>query len=150
VALSKGIKRVLALLTDAGSCEFVGVAIPERMSLEETADLVRSLNELRVPMRQLLVNGVVPEKAAAVCGFCNRRRIAQSLVIEEFTKRLGSSISLFVAPQQQNEIQGSESLLSHFNAWRYLEDATPKQQAKLTRLQSGRGADKNVRRLKSK
>lgn len=150
VALSKGIKRVLALLTDAGSCEFVGVAIPERMSLEETTDLVRSLIELRIPMRQLLVNGMVPEKAAADCDFSNQRRIAQSIVIEEFRRRLGSSISLFVAPQQQNEIQGPESLLSHFKAWRYLGDATPGQQATRTRLQSGRGADKNVRRLKSK
>ncbi len=36
VALSKSIKKVIALLTDAERCEFVGVAIPERMSLEET------------------------------------------------------------------------------------------------------------------
>src|ERR1051326_8833913 len=32
VALSKSIKKALALLTDADRCEFVGVAIPERMS----------------------------------------------------------------------------------------------------------------------
>jgi len=39
VALSKSIKKVLALLTDSERCEFVGVAIPERMSLDETRDL---------------------------------------------------------------------------------------------------------------
>ncbi|HET6850948.1 MAG TPA: ArsA family ATPase, partial [Pyrinomonadaceae bacterium] len=46
VALSKSIKKVIALLTDAERCEFVGVAIPERMSLEETMDLAKSLEKL--------------------------------------------------------------------------------------------------------
>jgi arsenite/tail-anchored protein-transporting ATPase len=150
VALSKGIKRVLALLTDAQSCEFVGVAIPERMSLEETSDLVSSLNELQVPMRQLLVNGVAPAKAAAGCGFCAERRTAQLQVIDEFRGRFGSSIRLFLAPQQQNEIQGPESLLRHFKAWRYLGQPGSKQRATRSRLQSSGSADKNVRRLKSK
>jgi arsenite/tail-anchored protein-transporting ATPase len=148
VSLSKGIKRVLALLTDAGSCEFVGVAIAERMSLEETSDLVRSLNVLRVPMRQLLVNGIVPEKAAAGCEFCNDRRSAQIEVLDEFRSRFGSSIALSLAPQQTSEIRGPESLLRHFKAWRYFESASAKQSG--TRLQTSRSADKNVRRVKSK
>ena len=46
VALSKSIKRVAALLTDAAACEFVGVAIPERMSLEETVRLAERLERL--------------------------------------------------------------------------------------------------------
>jgi arsenite-transporting ATPase len=67
VALSKSIKKVLALLTDAERCEFVGVAIPERMSLEETMDLAKSLERLDVPLRKLLINGVVPvEKSEAI------------------------------------------------------------------------------------
>lgn len=65
VALSKSIKRVVALLSDAESCEFVAVAIPERMSLEETVDLAKALEKLRVPPRKLLLNGMVPETAAA-------------------------------------------------------------------------------------
>ena len=48
VALSKSIKRVLVLLTDPKACEFVGVAIPERMSLEETVDLSQSLGRLQI------------------------------------------------------------------------------------------------------
>ena len=60
VALSKSIKRVVALLTDTERCEFVGVAIPERMSLEETIDLAKALDKLEVPMEKLLINGVGP------------------------------------------------------------------------------------------
>ncbi|HYO90312.1 MAG TPA: ArsA family ATPase, partial [Pyrinomonadaceae bacterium] len=84
IALSKSIKRVSALLTDATACEFVGVSIPERMSLEETVRLAESLERLRVPMRRLLINGLVPEEAASTCDFCAARRRSQRSVLTEF------------------------------------------------------------------
>jgi len=117
VALSKSIKRVLALLTDPKLCEFVGVAIPERMSFEETADLVRSLKQLGIPMQQLLVNGVVPESAAISCNFCATRRKSQQEVIASFQRRFGRTMQVFIAPQQDRDIQGQELLLKHFNGW---------------------------------
>src|SRR6185295_579007 len=104
VALSKSIKKVLALLVDEERCEFVGVAIPERMSLEETLDLTKSLEKLKVPMSKLLINGVVPAEA---CKFCKARRKAQEQVIDEFETRLRRrSVEMFVAPQQPHEIRG--------------------------------------------
>ena len=118
VALSKSIKRVLALLTDERLCEFVGVAIPERMSLEETIDLAASLNKLEIPMRRLLVNGIVPEEAISACAFCKTRHEFQKVVLKSFRQKLGKSIELFVAPQHETDIRGSELLLQHFNSWR--------------------------------
>ncbi len=88
VALSKSIKRVAALLTDAENCEFVGVAIPERMSLEETARLAARLEILRVPLGRLVVNNVLTEEAARTCDFCAARRRAQAPVVEEFRRKL--------------------------------------------------------------
>lgn len=115
VALSKSIKKVLALLTDTERCEFVGVAIPERMSLEETADLAKSLEKLNVPLSKLLINGVAPTEA---CKFCRARRKAQDQVIAEFQKRFQRrSVEIFVAPQQPHEIRGPKDLREHFNAW---------------------------------
>ena len=115
VALSKSIKRVLALLTDPERCEFVGVAIPERMSLEETADLAKSLEKLNVPLNKLLINGLVPENA---CRFCRSRRKMQEQVIAEFRKKFRRrSIEIFVAPQQPHEITGPKALREHFQAW---------------------------------
>jgi anion-transporting ArsA/GET3 family ATPase len=84
VALSKSIKKVIALLTDPERCEFVGVAIPERMSLEETSDLAKSLEKLKVPLNKLLINGLVPENA---CRFCRSRRKMQEEVVAEFQKK---------------------------------------------------------------
>ena len=115
VALSKSIKKVLALLTDADRCEFVGVAIPERMSLEETLDLAKSLEKLNVPLRKLLINGVVPVEK---CRFCKARRTMQDEVIGEFqTKFRRRAVEMFLAPQQPHEIRGAESLREHFEAW---------------------------------
>ena len=118
VALSRSIKRVLAMLTDAEVCEFIGVAIPERMSLEETADLARSLEQLAVPMRRLLINGVIPSEAAAHCGFCGARLNSQEGVIASFRRKFHGSMQLFTAPQRDRDIQGPELLLRHFSDWR--------------------------------
>ena len=115
VALSKSIKKVLALLIDVERCEFVGVAIPERMSLEETMDLAKSLEKLEVPLRKLLINGVVPLES---CRFCKARRAMQDEVIGEFKSRFRRrEVELFVAPQQPHEIRGAEDLGEHFKAW---------------------------------
>jgi arsenite-transporting ATPase len=118
VALSKSIKRVVALLTDSERCEFVGVAIPERMSLEETIDLAKAIEKLDVPMEKLLINGMMPETAAAKCDFCNSRRRMQDDVIREFRRSFKSRpVELFTAQQQPHEIVGVKALLGHFQTW---------------------------------
>jgi arsenite-transporting ATPase len=139
VALSKSIKRVLALLTDKQACEFIGVAIPERMSLEETVDLSKSLERLQVPLQRLLINGVVPEEPAGSCSFCRGRRGQQLVVIAEFKRRVKTQ--LFSAPQQPFAIQGPDDLLDHFSAWTLITDGSKT-------LRSRRSKVKNVSRSK--
>lgn len=113
VALSKSVKKVVALLTDAERCEFVGVAIAERMSLEETIDLAKALDKLKVPMQKLLINGLIPKNE---CDFCKSRRKMQDGVVASFQKQF-RSIDLFSAPQQPHEITGAKALLGHFQTW---------------------------------
>jgi arsenite-transporting ATPase len=118
VALSKSIKKVLALLKDPELCEFVAVAIPETMSLEETVDLAKALEDLQVPLRKLLINGVVSEEAAKQCRFCRTRRKAQLSVAHGFKAQLKQKpIQVFMAPQQPNEITGAAALLDHFGSF---------------------------------
>ncbi len=115
VAMSKSIKKVIALLTDPERCEFVSVAIPERMSLEETVDLAKSLEKLKAPMSKLLINGVAPVND---CKFCRSRRKMQEQVMEEFQAKFRRrAVEIFVAPQQPHEIQGAKDLQEHFKAW---------------------------------
>jgi arsenite-transporting ATPase len=120
IALSKSIKRVAALLTSAEECEFIGVAIAERMSMEETMRLTESLGRLKVPMRRLLINSVVPAEAAARCDFCGARRRGQDNVIEEFEQKVGGVRALLVAPQRPHEIGGAVQLREHFSNWKLL------------------------------
>jgi len=118
VALSKSIKRVIALLTNPKLCQFVGVAIPERMSLEETTDLAKSLKQLGVPMQRLLINGLTPDSAAVKCKFCQTRRRFQDEVVASFQRRFKKAMQLFIAPQLDRDIQAPELLLRHFDGWR--------------------------------
>jgi arsenite-transporting ATPase len=120
VALSKSIKRVASFLSDGVHCEFVGVAIPERMSLEETVRMAASLARLDIPLSRLLINNVVSEEAARACDFCAARRRAQEEVLEEFRHRFTRGLEIFVAPQQPGEINGRERLREHFQNWRQL------------------------------
>jgi len=118
VALSKSIKRVTALMSDASACEFAGVAIPERMSLEETLRLASGLERLKVPMRSLLINNVVTREAARACDFCAARRRGQLRVLEEFRREMGGRVEIYTAPQHTREVQGRASLEAHFESWR--------------------------------
>ena len=120
IALSKSVKRVTALLTGPETCEFVGVARPERMSLEETARLTPVLKRLKVPVRRLLINGVVPEEAARGCDFCAARLKHQCEVIEDFRGRFKKGTELFVATERPAEVRGPARLREHFDGWRRL------------------------------
>ncbi|HKP85912.1 MAG TPA: ArsA family ATPase [Blastocatellia bacterium] len=120
VALSKSIKRVAALLTDATDCEFIRVAIPERMSLEETTRLTEKLKRLKVPMRRLLINNVVPDRAAEACDFCAARRRSQARVIEDFRRAFPRKGELVVAFEQPRDIRGRKLLGEHFAHWQVL------------------------------
>lgn len=120
IALSKNIKRVAALLSDAQECEFIGVAIPERMSLAETVRLTETLARLKVPMRRLLINNVLPESAASACEFCAARRREQQSIVRDFRAQLKQVAHLFFAPQQSIEIQGAERLRAHYANWRQI------------------------------
>ena len=144
VALSKSIKRVLALLTDPQSCEFVGVAIPERMSLEETLDLAKSLERLQVPMQKLLINGLVPREPGEECDFCRSRRRQQLEVVDEFKKRLKAQ--LFCAPQQPFAIQGPEDLLRHFSAWALIDNTSTNLRSKRSKVKNGKRPKTNSNR----
>jgi anion-transporting ArsA/GET3 family ATPase len=88
------------------------------MSLEETIDQAKSLDKLKVPLRKLLINGVVSEDAAKQCRFCKARRKGQREVAIEFKTRFQRrSIEIVIAPQQPHEITGAKALLNHFSSF---------------------------------
>lgn len=121
LAMSKNIKRLVALLTDPRKCEFIAVAIPEQMSLQETLRLTETLDQLEVPVSRLLINNVVPGEAASSCDFCAARRSGQEALIREFRRRFKNRLNILIAPQQSYEVRGAEQLRAHFTDWHPLE-----------------------------
>ena len=113
-------KQLQAVLTDDARCEFIAVAIPEKMSLEETVDMIAALKKLKVPVRRLLLNRVIPSKAAQDCWFCSSRLNSQERSIAEFRKGLGKSVDIYTADQRSGDVNGVDSLLKHFECWRLL------------------------------
>jgi arsenite-transporting ATPase len=120
IALSKNIKRITALMTDNTKCEFIGVAIPEQMSLEESVRLTAVLKDLQMPIKGFLINNVIPPEAGVACGFCTSRRQAQEKIIESFQQKLGGIAPLYAAPQHPHEIRGAQRLQEHFQHWQPL------------------------------
>ncbi|HEY6333729.1 MAG TPA: ArsA family ATPase [Blastocatellia bacterium] len=117
--LSKNIRSTVSLMTDANQTEFIGVATPELMSLDETRRLAASLARLKVPMRRLLINNVIPESTGA-CEICESRLRRQAEYIGKFKRVFSRQAELFTAPQQPASIQGPELLKLHFSNWQKL------------------------------
>src|SRR5262249_42113067 len=116
VSLSRRIKHTMSLLTDSSKTEFVAVAIPEEMSLQETVRLYTQLLKLNVPINRLLINNVVSLKDGRRCAFCRTRRQEQDCVIGSYLERF-SRLRIFVAPQQVRPVQGLPGLRAHFSTW---------------------------------
>lgn len=58
VELSRGVKRLRALLADPQRCQLVAVTIPTQMALDETGDLVEACRHAGVPVGGLIINQV--------------------------------------------------------------------------------------------
>ncbi|HUK89157.1 MAG TPA: ArsA family ATPase [Blastocatellia bacterium] len=120
LSLSKSIKSTVSLMTDGSQTEFIGVATPELMSLEETRRLARSLSGLKVPMQRLLINNIIPDLAANSCRICESRRHRQDDIVAKFKRSFSGRSDMYLCPQQPFSIQGPDLLRTHFANWRRL------------------------------
>jgi len=58
--LRRDAERAMALFQDPVTCAVVLVTLPEEMPTTETIELARALEELRLPVGRVVVNGVLP------------------------------------------------------------------------------------------
>ena len=104
--MKKTVKRVKALLQNTQKTEFVVVTIAEKMAVSETEDLIKSLEQMRIPSRHIIVNHVFPQEES---DFARQRRAFQEKYIqaiqEKFPSRRITEVLL-----QATEIQGLASL----------------------------------------
>ena len=96
-----------AVLKNADRCEFVMVAAPTDLSLTETDDLKRSLDESGVKAQRLVVNGVLDEEACKNFASSSLQTQRENLeALDALARELYLSIA--TAPQFDEDLDGLE------------------------------------------
>jgi arsenite-transporting ATPase len=104
--MKRTVKKVRALLQNSEKTEFVVVTIAEKMGVSETEDLIRSLEQMRIPCRHIIVNNIFPPEKS---DFAELRRKAQARYIHEIQEKFSTRIITEVV-LQPTDIQGIDSL----------------------------------------
>ena len=104
--LSADIDRVKKLLANMHITRFVAVMIPEPMSIYETRKMISSLEKMKVPVKEIIVNRV---GEADGCPFCTARKEDQKAPLAEIEESF-SQYNLIKVPVFPNEIRGIEKL----------------------------------------
>jgi len=104
--MKKTVKKVRALLQNPEKTEFVVVTIAEKMGVSETEDLVRSLEQMHIPSRHIIINNIFPQEESS---FAKLRRKTQERYIHEMKEKFSTRIITEVA-LQPTEIHGIDSL----------------------------------------
>ena len=103
------LKRSSAKLRDllrSSKAEFVVVATPERLVLEETKDLVIQLRSFGITVRHLIVNKVFPDLDS---DFSRTRRLQEQRLLEEMRSTFCKQ-EIIEVPLQAAEPRGIENL----------------------------------------
>gem|GEM_PF-52321 len=87
--LATSIERLDALLRDPVRCRFVPVMIAEKLGVHETKLLIEDLVRLQIPVREVVVNRIIPE---TTCPLCTHERNLQMDAIEIFLLSLPKMI----------------------------------------------------------
>lgn len=109
MSMKKTVKKIEGLLKDENRCEFIVVTIPEDMAVKETERMVKSLNQYKVKVRQMIINNVVPEHVH--CQFCRARRENQDKYIREIMDKFGD-FKIAIIPLRSHEVKGIDALES--------------------------------------
>jgi arsenite-transporting ATPase len=100
--MKKIVKRVKALLQNAETTEFIVVTIAEKMAVSETEDLIRSLEQMQIPSRHIIINNVFPREES---DFARQRRAFQEHYIQALKEKF-RTCSITEVILQPTEIQG--------------------------------------------
>jgi len=105
--MHKDLRMVMKAFTDPKT-EFVPVTIPEAMGVEETADLLSALQDLRIRVRSIVINRA---KLSPIekCDFCAHRVKDQERHLREIFEKWGR-YDVIQVPLFPHEIRESERL----------------------------------------
>ncbi|MFQ6074660.1 MAG: ArsA family ATPase [Candidatus Bathyarchaeia archaeon] len=108
--LLRDVKTVKAALTSRRRTRFVAVTILEEMATLESERLVKALNELKVPIEQIIVNGLVPPNPG--CDWCMSRARMQRRELQGVRKRF-PGLEVIGMPLFPHEVRGVDTLTEY-------------------------------------
>jgi arsenite-transporting ATPase len=97
-----------ARLRDVQQTAFVWVTLPEALSLAETGDGIAALERAGIPVRDIVVNRVLP--AGGPCPTCDRRRADERNVIASIRRRFARGRTIDTMPAAIKEPRGGKAL----------------------------------------
>jgi arsenite-transporting ATPase len=108
--LAGSVNQMEELLRDAKRSRFVPVMLAEEMSLSETRSLLEELKHAAAPVRDIVVNRLLPENE---CPACAEVRNQQCRVLDEiFSSPDLARYSWWGVPLYEKEVRGEEGLLA--------------------------------------
>jgi arsenite-transporting ATPase len=101
------VKRVNRLLKNQRSTRFIAVTIPEAVPVEKTEDLLKSLKEIGIPVRDIIVNQV--RNSEDNCPYCAPIEEEQKKQVDYISKNF-SGYNLRYVPSFPYPVRGVEHL----------------------------------------
>jgi len=108
--LAASVKQMEKLLKNHQQCRFVPVMLAEALSIEETLDLIRELQRLRIGVVEVIINRLYPESPCLTCRHIRARQLQELARI--FHEPVFSHLRFWGVPLYSEEIRGMESLRS--------------------------------------
>jgi arsenite-transporting ATPase len=107
------VKRMEELLRDSARCRFVPVMLAEAMSLRETLSILREVDRLKLPMKDVVINQLCPDNPCAVCRDVHLRQIRELRNL--FTQTTLPRYGLWTVPLYAEEVRGRKALESFWD-----------------------------------
>ncbi|MBI3626131.1 MAG: ArsA family ATPase [Candidatus Rokubacteria bacterium] len=104
--LAASVERMKKILRDPVRCRFVPVTLAEPLSVAETVGLMDDLEQLKIPVTELVVNRLYPDTDCPVCADGRARQARE-------VKRIHDQVSgcvIWGLPLFPDEVRGSERL----------------------------------------
>jgi len=106
--LTSSVDEVESLLRDAARCLFVPVMNPTKLDLFETNYLLGELQRVKIPVQELIINGIYPANGCRLCREERRRQLVVLDLVREHPNF--SNCSLWGIPLYATEVCGLKAL----------------------------------------
>jgi arsenite-transporting ATPase len=118
VELSRGLRRLQALLTDGESARFVAVSRAAVLPRVETERLMGALGDMRIALSALIVNAVTPPPPDGGCARCARVARREAPELARLADAAPNGCAILLSPLVAPPPRGIEALGRWARTWR--------------------------------